>query len=385
MLCPHCNQSLVTRKVKGHDTELDYCNLCKAAWFDRGELPSILGRDPESAVVVPDNAIRLDDILCPRCGTPLHMFAYPGTGRVIEGCARCKGVWIDREDLEEIRSLPSVPPRAEPAQPEAAVREAPPKPEPATTETEPPAIDTVPVEAPPTRPVVRERIRYSEKYGLGFSKLLLQSNSLRVDQQIPHWAESKLHLVVSNSYRIRSLRGSTLGWVEEHGEGLRAMIRRTLQRRNRPFVMHVAGSVRRELVLEITREAGILRVKTPDYQLGSVVRQGEGPPNGWDLLDGASQRFASVRFHPRPPDRARDRLDPTDWKFPIIGETGAGQAGITKKWAGTWKETTTDSDNFRIDFGTGRWTPEQRAVIFSAVFAIDFDLFEDDNPGDGPA
>lgn len=377
MLCPHCNQKLDTRKVKGHQTALDYCTVCEAAWFEKGELPSLLGHDPESSVEIPDNPLRLDDTLCPKCRKALLMFAYPGTGRVIEGCGECGGVWIDREDLDEIRGLPA--PEPKPPKPAARAKKAAPKRPPVRARKIEPVA---PAPSPPPRRIVRERIRFSEEYGLAFSKLLLQSGSLRIDQEIPSWAETKLRLVVPNTYRVRSLRGSTLGWAEEQGRGLRAMIRRSVERHDRNFVMHVRGRARKEAILRIEREQDRLIVTAGDRKLGSVVRQGDGPPNGWELKGKGGRRFAVVRYQPRPRKSTRGTT-PSDWEFPIEDKTGLVHARITKKWAGTWKETTSDSDNFRVDYGTHRWSPEQRAVIFAAVFAIDFDLFEDDNPEDG--
>ena len=72
------------------------------------------------------------------------------------------------------------------------------------------------------------------------------------------------------------------------------------------------------------------------------------------------------------------------WTFPVEGADGARTATISKKWSGVLREALSDADTFRIDFGSGGWTDEQRAVILAAALAIDFDFFEN-NQGAGSA
>lgn len=42
MNCPHCNVSLVMSEKKG--IEIDYCPDCRGIWLDRGELDKIIER-----------------------------------------------------------------------------------------------------------------------------------------------------------------------------------------------------------------------------------------------------------------------------------------------------------------------------------------------------
>ena len=64
------------------------------------------------------------------------------------------------------------------------------------------------------------------------------------------------------------------------------------------------------------------------------------------------------------------------------GEDGYSEAEIAKKWGGGLREIFTDADTFRVAFGAGSWTPEQRTVVFAAAISIDFDFFEN-NQGSG--
>jgi len=47
MKCPKCNQALVMSERQG--VEIDYCPECRGVWLDRGELDKILERSTGSA------------------------------------------------------------------------------------------------------------------------------------------------------------------------------------------------------------------------------------------------------------------------------------------------------------------------------------------------
>lgn len=56
MKCPNCNETLVMTDRQG--IEIDYCPNCRGVWLDRGELDKIIERS--SAYTNPD-AERYDD------------------------------------------------------------------------------------------------------------------------------------------------------------------------------------------------------------------------------------------------------------------------------------------------------------------------------------
>jgi Zn-finger nucleic acid-binding protein len=45
MLCPHCNATLLMTERQG--VEIDYCPKCRGVWLDRGELEKLLDRSVE--------------------------------------------------------------------------------------------------------------------------------------------------------------------------------------------------------------------------------------------------------------------------------------------------------------------------------------------------
>ena len=71
-------------------------------WFDDGEIAELLGMPHSGRAAIPANA-RVSQQPCPRCNEPLHVFAYPGTMTVVDGCRRCGGIRLDAGEFEEIR------------------------------------------------------------------------------------------------------------------------------------------------------------------------------------------------------------------------------------------------------------------------------------------
>jgi Zn-finger nucleic acid-binding protein len=50
MKCPNCNVSLVMTERSG--VEIDYCPDCRGVWLDRGELDKIIERSSQPVVAV---------------------------------------------------------------------------------------------------------------------------------------------------------------------------------------------------------------------------------------------------------------------------------------------------------------------------------------------
>jgi Zn-finger nucleic acid-binding protein len=105
MICPKCQVAkLRKRRAKGQDFTVQYCLKCKGVWFDRYELDEVM---PEAIkeLEVPGNAQKDAECLCPKCNKPLYAFDYPQTYVTIDMCKRCKGLWLDRGEFKEIREV----------------------------------------------------------------------------------------------------------------------------------------------------------------------------------------------------------------------------------------------------------------------------------------
>ncbi len=103
MICPKCQVAkLRKRRAKGKDFTVEYCLKCKGVWFDRGELEEVM---PEAIkkLEVPGDAQKHVECLCPKCNKALYAFDYPQTHVTIDMCKRCGSIWFDRSEFKEIR------------------------------------------------------------------------------------------------------------------------------------------------------------------------------------------------------------------------------------------------------------------------------------------
>ncbi len=214
-----------------------------------------------------------------------------------------------------------------------------------------------------------ERSNTSDEFEYGFKLLLLDPQRLFIQQQHLHWWEILLNWEQRNEYWVQNGDGRLVGSIVEQGKGLIAALLRVFAGSHRPFSISVLSNEDEE-VLEFSRDFFFLFsdmnvVGPTGRRFGRVRRRFAILSRKYDLEDGHGRVFAQIRS---PLFRI--------WTFPILDASGRERARISKKWSGFTKEAFTDADNFGVDFGDGRWTPEQRAVIFAASIAIDFDFFE---------
>jgi Zn-finger nucleic acid-binding protein len=113
MQCPQCYAGL-DRALAGI-VEIDGCRQCGGLWFDAEELGH-LARDagdplwhlehtfePAARQIVGEREQYLGARLCPACRVPMKEFEYPwAPGIHLDGCPKCKGLWVDDGELAEI-------------------------------------------------------------------------------------------------------------------------------------------------------------------------------------------------------------------------------------------------------------------------------------------
>jgi hypothetical protein len=205
---------------------------------------------------------------------------------------------------------------------------------------------------------------------------ILGSAFLVIEQHARHWWEILLNWEQRNEYAVRDPSGATVGFVVEQGKGFLAAVVRCFMGSHRPLDVAVFDT-REQLLLQLERTFfwffSSLDVKTPDGQRqGKVERRFGIITKRYDLHDERGRVFATIAS---PFWRI--------WTFPILDGSGRQVGEISKKWSGLGKELFTDADNFKVDFGEGRWTPGQRTVLFAAALSIDFDFFENNSGNSG--
>lgn len=103
MRCPKCkNTELECEKVTIKNKGLEQCPVCKGMWFENAELSSFLGVSETTKITIPNYATKIPNAKCSSCSEFLYEFCYPGTLVLIDGCKKCKFVWLDNKEWNSI-------------------------------------------------------------------------------------------------------------------------------------------------------------------------------------------------------------------------------------------------------------------------------------------
>lgn len=115
MDCPMDGTPLVT-EIYETDIEVDVCPRCGGMWLDKGELEAIqqtVERDYSEALLSVPDTVKASQraskqmsrpmLSCPGCKQEMSRKEYGyGSQVVIDLCAACGGIWLDRGELEEL-------------------------------------------------------------------------------------------------------------------------------------------------------------------------------------------------------------------------------------------------------------------------------------------
>lgn len=102
--CPRCFCPLKVQQEQG--ISIDYCDTCGGVWYDREELPRIMGRDSlfERALRRAGTS-RGHNIACPACARLMEVRLLGGGGLPeleIDLCGSCGGIWLDSGELDRL-------------------------------------------------------------------------------------------------------------------------------------------------------------------------------------------------------------------------------------------------------------------------------------------
>ncbi|MFC1588356.1 zf-TFIIB domain-containing protein [Planctomycetota bacterium] len=117
MKCPRCQADL--KEIIYEGVEIDTCASCGGEWLDDGEMKKIndireetftsqeigLVKGIEDQILVAERSLD-HNLLCPHCSKPMRQINYASTtGVVIDKCPDCKGIWLDKDELENVQIL----------------------------------------------------------------------------------------------------------------------------------------------------------------------------------------------------------------------------------------------------------------------------------------
>ena len=103
MNCPACKNSMVILEL--NQVEIDYCTSCKGIWLDRGELDLIFSSSEKKEIAKLFSVKNnLDEIKrrCPICKKKMDKVEFENTGIIIDRCSDDHGVWFDSGELKSI-------------------------------------------------------------------------------------------------------------------------------------------------------------------------------------------------------------------------------------------------------------------------------------------
>lgn len=98
--CPHCNLALEPHIER--DVEIDICHGCRGVWLDRGEL-EILSNGEAFAPHV-EASQDLGHLRCPRCDTERFAAIQMEEGTLAQ-CLDCRGLFVAGETMERVSAV----------------------------------------------------------------------------------------------------------------------------------------------------------------------------------------------------------------------------------------------------------------------------------------
>jgi Zn-finger nucleic acid-binding protein len=103
MNCPACKNPMVILEL--NQVEIDYCTACKGIWLDRGELDLIFSPSEKKGIAKLFSVKNnLDEIKrrCPICKKKMNKVEFENTGIIIDSCSKEHGLWFDNGELKSI-------------------------------------------------------------------------------------------------------------------------------------------------------------------------------------------------------------------------------------------------------------------------------------------
>jgi Zn-finger nucleic acid-binding protein len=98
-VCPKCDTGLFIARLES--VEIDYCERCRGVWLDAGELEQLAGSPLPDFQHQPGVVPAGKKHLCPRCDVSLEEITAPGN-LTLDKCPRGHGLWFDAHELEQL-------------------------------------------------------------------------------------------------------------------------------------------------------------------------------------------------------------------------------------------------------------------------------------------
>lgn len=109
MNCPVCKNPMIILEL--NQVEIDYCTSCKGIWLDRGELDLIFSSSEKKEIAKLFSAKNTTSEIkrrCPICKKKMDKVEFENTGIIIDRCTNEHGLWCDSGELKSILNTAAV-------------------------------------------------------------------------------------------------------------------------------------------------------------------------------------------------------------------------------------------------------------------------------------
>ena len=101
-VCPKCDVGLFILNFKA--IEIDFCERCRGVWLDAGELEQLTGGQLPDFKHQPGVVPPGKKHLCPRCDAPLEEI-HVRDGLALDRCPHGHGLWFDADELQQLLKM----------------------------------------------------------------------------------------------------------------------------------------------------------------------------------------------------------------------------------------------------------------------------------------
>ncbi len=106
MKCPRDGTDLTTQRDKGVD--VDRCPQCQGLWLDKEELDEIeatVAPDEDTRRATIEYSKRPSELSCPICGKPMLAFNYRAYNLELDACEEEHGFWLDAGEEQRMLEI----------------------------------------------------------------------------------------------------------------------------------------------------------------------------------------------------------------------------------------------------------------------------------------
>ena len=108
MICPNCSIALVQKSIEG--IQIDECEQCEGIWLEEVELRQLKDKIDADLNWMDFEILRHPELFkpkakrthCPSCQDSMDVLDYDKTKVEIDYCSSCKGIWLEKNELERI-------------------------------------------------------------------------------------------------------------------------------------------------------------------------------------------------------------------------------------------------------------------------------------------